>query len=84
MGMDLMTELKIKRLQLTILNEIASVVNGSMSTDNKLKIVRATLDRYDTQLNNLQIDEAIKDLAKKDRAIVEAKNNGNRTSEHLV
>ena len=68
-----MTTLKIKRLQLTILNEIASVVNGSMSTDNKLKIVRATLNRYDTQLNNLQIDEAIKDLAIKDRAITEAK-----------
>ena len=79
-----MTELKIKRLQLTILNEIASAVNGSMSTDDKLKIVRATLDRYGTQLNNLQIDEAIKELAGKDKEIVEAKNNGNRTSEHLV
>ena len=45
-----MTTLKIKRLQLTILNEIASVVNDSMSTDDKLNIVRATLDRYDTQL----------------------------------
>ena len=68
-----MTTLKIKRLQLRILNEIASVVNNSMSTDDKLNIVRATLDRYDTQLNNLQIDEAIKDLSKKDRAITEAK-----------
>ena len=68
-----MTELKIKKLQQSILNEIASVINGSMSTDNKLKIVRATLDRYDTQLKNLQIDEAIKELAGKDKEIVEAK-----------
>lgn len=70
-----MTELKIKRLQLTILNEIASVVNGSMSTDDKLNIVRATLNRYDTQLKNLHMDEAIKNLAKKDKEIVEAKYN---------
>ena len=60
-----MTELKTKRLQLTILNEIASIVDGSMSTDDKLKIVRATLNRYDTQLNNLQIDEAIKKFSEK-------------------
>ena len=70
-----MTTSKIKRLQLRILNEIASVVNNSMSTDDKLKIVRATLDRYDTQLKNLQIDEAIKELAGKDKEIVEAKYN---------
>ena len=68
-----MTTSKIKRLQLTILNEIASVVNDSMSTDNKLKIVRATLDRYDTQLKNLHMDEAIKRLEKEDIEIVEAK-----------
>ena len=68
-----MTTLKIKRLQQSILNEIESVVNNSMSTDDKLNIVRATLDRYDTQLKNLHIDEAIKDLSKKDRAITEAK-----------
>ena len=68
-----MTTLKIKRLQQGILNEIESVVNNSMSTDDKLKVVRATLNRYDAQLNNLHMDEAIKDLAKKDRAITEAK-----------
>ena len=68
-----MTELKIERLQQSILNEIASVVNNSMSTDDKLNIVRATLDRYDTQLKNLHIDEAIKRLEKEDREIVEAK-----------
>ena len=70
-----MTELKIKKLQQSILNEIASVINGSMSTDDKLNIVRATLDRYDTQLKNLHIDEAIKRLEKEDREIVEAKYN---------
>ena len=79
-----MTKLKIKNLQQSILNQIASVVDDSMSTDDKLIIVRATLDRYDTQLKNLQIDEAIKRLEKEDIEIVEAKNNGNRTSEHLV
>ena len=79
-----MTELKIKNLQQSILNEIASVVNNSMSTVNKLNIVRATINRYDTQLKNLHMDEAIKNLAKKDKEIVEAKNNGNRTSEYLV
>ena len=68
-----MTELKIKRLQQSILNEITNAVNNSMSMDDKLAIVKATINRYDTQLNNLQIDEAIKDLAKKDRAITEAK-----------
>ena len=68
-----MTTLKIKRLQLRILNEIESVVNNSMSTDDKLNIVRATLDRYDTQLKNLHMDEAIKRLVKEDREIVEAK-----------
>ena len=70
-----MTTSKIKRLQLRILNEIASVVNDSMSTDDKLNIVRATLDRYDTQLKNLHMDEAIKRLEKEDREIVEAKYN---------
>ena len=70
-----MTTSKIKRLQLTILNEIASVVNGSMSTDDKLNIVRATLNRYETQLKNLHMDEAIKRLEKDDREIVEAKYN---------
>ena len=77
-------KLKVKRLQLRILIEIASVVNGSMSTDDKLEIVKATLNRYETQLKNLHMDEAIKKLEKEDREIVEAKNNGNRTSEHLV
>ena len=70
-----MTTLKIKRLQLRILNEIESVVNNSMSTDDKLNIVRATINRYDTQLKNLHMDEAIKNLAKKDKEIVEAKYN---------
>ena len=70
-----MTTLKIKRLQQSILNEITNVVNNPMSIDDKLAIVRATLDRYDTQLNNLQIDEAIKRLEKEDREIVEAKYN---------
>ena len=79
-----MTTLKIKRLQQSILNEITSAVNNSMSIDDKLAVVKATINRYDAQLNNLQIDEAIKDLAKKDRAITEAKDNGSRTSEHLV
>ena len=68
-----MTTLKIKRLQQSILNEITSAVNNSMSTGDKLAVVKATINRYDTQLNNLQIDEAIKDLSKKDRAITEAK-----------
>lgn len=73
--MGSMTELKIKRLQQSILNQIASVVNGSMSTDDKLNIVRATLNRYDTQLEILGMDEAIKKLAEGDREIVEAKYN---------
>lgn len=71
-----MTELKIKNLQQSILNQIASVVNGSMSTDDKLNIVRATLNRYDTQLKNLNMDEAIKRLEKDDREIAEAKYHG--------
>lgn len=73
--MELMTKSKIKRLQQSILNEIKSAVNNSMSIDDKLAIVKATINRYDTQLNNLQIDEAIKELAGKDKAIVEAKYN---------
>lgn len=71
-----MTELKIKRLQQSILNQITSVVTGSMSTDDKLNIVRATLDRYDTQLKNLRIEEAIKELEDEDKEIVEAKYHG--------
>lgn len=70
-----MTTLKIKKLQQSILNQIASVVNGSMSMDDKLNIVRATLDRYDAQLNNLHMSESIKELETRDDEIVEAKYN---------
>lgn len=58
-----MMKSKIEQLQHSILNEIISTVNNSMSTENKLKIVRNSINRYERQLNNLKIDETLEKLA---------------------
>lgn len=69
-----MNNKEIKNIQTFLLNDIASVINNSMSTEEKIETVRHLIKRYDMQLNNIEIDKALEELEKKDKDIVEAIN----------
>lgn len=69
-----MTNEEIKDIQTFLLNDIASAINNSMSTEEKIETVRYSIKRYDMQLNNIEIDKALEELEKKDKDIVEAIN----------
>lgn len=65
---------EIKNIQTFLLNDIASAINNSMLTEEKIETVRHLIKRYDMQLNNIEIDKALEELEKKDKDIVEAIN----------
>lgn len=69
-----MNNKEIKNIQTFLLNDIASAINNSMLTEEKIETVRYLIKRYDMQLNNIEIDKALEELEKKDKDIVEAIN----------
>lgn len=62
---------EIKNIQTFLLNDIASAINNSMLTEEKIETVRHLIKRYDMQLNNIEIDKALEELEKRDKEIVE-------------
>lgn len=66
-----MVNKEIKEIQTFLLNDIASAINNSMLTEEKIETVRYLIKRYDMQLNNIEIDKALEELEKRDKEIVE-------------
>ena len=66
-----MNNKETKNIQTFLLNDIASAINNSMLTEEKIETVRYLIKRYDMQLNNIEIDKALEELEKRDKEIVE-------------